>query len=197
MKLLDLSETGVEASVSVLYEVFQKPGAVALVPTETVYGLVARADDELARQRIFQLKNRPASKQIGWFIGDWRDLAGYGVILDGLPERLAQEYTPGAITIIAPCKDGSTQGFRVPDHPLLGALLKKISVPMLQTSANASGFADPLSCQEALKQLAGTVDCAVDGGVLPPGARGSTVVDACGERVKILRQGDVDLQKWI
>ncbi len=197
MKLLNLSETGVEASVSVLYDLFQTPGSVALVPTETVYGLIARADDEAARKRIFALKQRPESKMLGWFVWDWRSLRKYGLILDGLPEKLATEYTPGAITVIAPLKTGGTQGFRVPDHPLLSKFLKKIAVPMIQTSANASGCPDPLSCHEALSQLHGEVDCAVDGGALAPGARGSTVVDACGEKVKILRQGEIDLQKWI
>ena len=84
-----------------------------------------------------------------------------------------------------------------PDHPLLSGFLKKIAVPMVQTSANASGKSDPLSCGEALSQLAGKVDCVVDGGDLPPGARGSTVVNACGEKAVILRQGAVDLQKWL
>lgn len=197
MKKIILSETGVEASVSVLYEVFQRPGAVALVPTETVYGLIARAGDEVALRRIFELKQRPENKQLGWFVHDWRILPEYGVILKGLPEQLAAEYTPGALTIIAPHENGSTLGFRVPDHPLLSGFLKKIAVPMVQTSANASGKSDPLSCWEALSQLAGKVDCVVDGGDLPPGARGSTVVNACGEKAVILRQGAVDLQKWL
>ena len=179
-----------------LCDVLLRPGAVILVPTETVYGLVARAGDEAAERRIFALKRRSASKPLGWFIGDWRKLADHGVILKGLPEKLASAYCPGALTIIAPRADGGTQGFRVPDHPLLLAVLGKLGVPLAQTSANASGMPDARDCAEALAQLDGEVDCAVDGGPVA-GRMGSTVADAVGERVKILRQGAIDVQKWI
>ena len=50
---------------------------------------------------------------------------------------------------------------------------------------------------EALAQLDGEVDCAVDGGTIPVSAMASTVVDAVGEKIKILRQGGLDLQKWL
>lgn len=196
MTRIDLAVTAADAAAAQVAEVLTHPGAVVLVPTETVYGLTARFDDAAARRKIFQLKNRPEAKRLGWFIGDWRRLRDYGVVLDGLPERLAAAFTPGALTIIAPCRDGGTQGFRVPDHPLLTALLRRVGEPLVQTSANASGMPDALGCDAALEQLRGEVDCVVDGGVLPPGACGSTVVDACGDRVRILRRGAVDLQNW-
>ena len=197
MKLLSLAEIGSVRAAELVAEALSVPGGTALVPTETVYGLVARFDDRTAVERIFRLKNRPAAKQLGWFIGDWRKLADYGVVLRGLPEQLARRYMPGALTVIAPRVDGSTQGFRVPDHPLLAALLGMLDFPLVQTSANASGMPDAPDCQAALAQLTGPVDCAVDGGPIPPGARGSTVADATGEKVKILRQGVVDLQNWL
>ena len=152
---------------------------------------VLSCDDRDAR------KHRLAGKRFGWFVHDWRILKNYGVVLDGLPERLAAEYCPGALTIIAPCKNGTTQGFRVPDVPLLLELLNKTASPLLQTSANASGMPDARSCDEALAQLDGEVDCAVDGGTIPVSAMASTVVDAVGEKIKILRQGGLDLQKWL
>ena len=195
MKRISLAEVGAVAAASDLVKILQCPGAVAVVPTETVYGLIARADDENALQRIFALKRRPVDKRIGWFAGSKQILENHGVILSGLPEKLIDMYTPGALTIIAPCRGGGTQGFRIPDHPLLAELLRQLDVPLLQTSANGSGMADASSCDGALAQLAGKVDCAVDGGALPPGACGSTVVDATGCRPVILRQGTVDLQK--
>ena len=165
------------------------PGAVVLVPTETVYGLIARSDDEAACRRIYELKQRPYSKRNGWFTGNWRRLPEFGVDIAGLPEKLAQEFTPGALTVVAPTFDGGTQGFRVPDHPLLLAVLEKMDVPLVQTSANGSGCGDVLCVQEALSQLHGAPDLVIDGGDLPPGRCGSTVVDATGKMVKILRAG--------
>ena len=92
-------------------ECLNTPGSVALVPTETVYGLVARVGDEAAYRKIFELKQRSAAKVLGWFVSDWRILPRYGVKLEGLPEKLAEKYCPGAVTIIAPCEDGKTLGF--------------------------------------------------------------------------------------
>ena len=197
MLKIRLTEENVSSVADILFDILSCKGGVALVPTETVYGLIARADDLEAQERIFKLKHRLAGKRFGWFVHDWRILKNYGVVLDGLPERLAAEYCPGALTIIAPCENGTTQGFRVPDVPLLLELLNKTASPLLQTSANASGMPDARSCNEALVQLDGEVDCAVDGGTIPVSAMASTVVDAVGEKIKILRQGGLDLQKWL
>lgn len=193
---IDLIHTDIKTAVSELTKALSVKGAVALVPTETVYGLIARVDDEFARERIFELKYRDAGKVLGWFIGDWRNLSDYGVKLDGLPERLASEFCPGPLTIIAPRADGTTIGFRVPDTPLLLELLNNIKVPLIQTSANASGMPNARSCDEALAQLNGEVDCVIDGGEIKGDLTGSTVVDAVGEQIKILRQGTIDLHNW-
>ncbi|MDD3155011.1 MAG: L-threonylcarbamoyladenylate synthase [Victivallaceae bacterium] len=166
-------------------------GGVVLLPTETVYGLVARADDLAAVSRIFQLKHRDAQKRLGWFVRDESMLLAHGVSLTGLPERLIRKYCPGAVTIIAPCADKSTLGFRIPDHAFVSALLAQIDFPLAQTSANRSGMPNALSCEEALSMLSGEVDLAVDGGAISPDALASTVVDATGTTLKILRQGQV------
>ena len=62
-------------------EILRKKGSVVLIPTETVYGLIARADDPVSAERIFRLKHRSGSKRLGWFIGNWRNLEKYGVLL--------------------------------------------------------------------------------------------------------------------
>ena len=197
MLRIKLNNSNISETAGALSKLFEKEGAVALVPTETVYGLIARAGDKVAEERIFELKKRNTSKLLGWFIGNWRKLPEYGVILDGLPEKLAEKYCPGPLTVIAPCKDGSTQGFRVPDTPFLLELLEKFNGVLVQTSANASGQPDARSCDEALSQLSGTVDIAVDGGDIEGDICGSTVVDATGDKIKILRKGTIDLQKWL
>ena len=197
MKKIVLSEENLEQTAAEICDILRQEGSVVLVPTETVYGLIAKAGDRKAQERIFELKHRSGAKRLGWFIGDWRKLEQWGVDLTGLPEQLAAAYCPGALTIIAPCKDGSSCGFRVPDFPLLAKILAQIDFPLVQTSANASGMPDARSCDEALAQLDGEVDYAVDGGLIPAGVIASTVADATGKRIKILRQGQVDLQKWL
>ena len=171
----------------------RRPGAVVLLPTETLYGLVCRASDEAAIDRIFQLKQRPRSKVVGWFVSGIGMLNRHGVLTGGLPELLIKQYTPGALTIIAKRQDGATQGFRIPDHQLIRDILHELDEPLVQTSANVSGCADPLSCTEALGQLGDDIDFAVDAGNLPDDACGSTVVDATAAELKIIRHGKVDL----
>lgn len=188
-RVLKLAESGVDAAADAVLEALAGPGAVVLLPTETVYGLVCRADDAAARQRIYDLKDRDASKPLGWFVADWRMLAGYGVRLEGLPEQLAVRHCPGPITIIAPRQDGGTTGFRVPDHPLVLAVLRRIGCPLAQTSANHSGHPNALTVQAALTELSGDAALAVDGGPIAPDALASTVVDATGKEPRVLRRG--------
>ena len=192
MKFFDLKVSGAAAAAAEIAVVLRRPGAVAVVPTETVYGLVSGVNPAGA-ERIYALKHRSESKRLGWFVGDWRELERYGVILTPLVRRLAGRFTPGALTIIAPDIDGGGVGFRVPDHPFLTALLAEFGGPLLQTSANLSGCPDSLSLGAAVAGLSGEVDVGVDGGELPAGSLASTVVDARGDVPKILRRGALDL----
>lgn len=188
-RILDLSAAGIDAAVDAAVEELAKPGAVVLLPTETVYGLVCRADDAAARQRIYDLKDRDATKPLGWFIAEWRKLGEYGVRLEGLPAELASKYCPGPITVIAPKFDGGTVGFRVPDHPFVLELLRRIGCPLAQTSANHSGRPNALTVRAALAELSDELPLAIDGGAIPPDALASTVVDATGAVPNVLRQG--------
>lgn len=174
-------------------QVLRQPGGVVLLPTETVYGLVCRAGDEEGVNRIYELKHRDYGKPLAWFVRDWRKLDRFGVNMAGLPATLASKYCPGPITIIAPAADGKTVGFRIPDHPLVLAILQRIDVPLASTSANLSGRPNALSARAALAELSGTVDYAIDGGDIPCDALASTVVDATGAQIKILRQGPLQI----
>ena len=175
-------------------EILRRPGAVILVPTETVYGLVCRAADEAACRRIFELKQRPFSKVLGWFVSGIPMLEQCNVVVNDCAADLISRYTPGALTLISETTDGGTQGYRIPDHPLLSGIVDKLGEPLAQTSANASGLPDARSCQEALAQLAGSVDFFVDGGTIPEEIKASTVVDTTVCPAKILRQGCIILE---
>ncbi len=168
-----------------------RQGGVVLVPTETVYGLVCNWHCQDAREKIFVLKNRPASKLLGCFIRDFSQLPD--VVMPDHAAELAAKFMPGALTLILPQKNGGTIGVRMPDHAFLQQLLEKVDFPLAQTSANLSGRADAQSCREALDMLCGKVDCAVDGGSIPPGAAASTVVDCTGPAPEILRQGSIHI----
>ena len=172
-------------------QILQKDGAVILVPTETVYGLIARADDLVAKERIYQLKKREENKRLGWFIFDWKKVDKYGILLNEMGKKLAEKYFPGPLTLIANKNDGSTQSIRTPNHPLLLAILEEIDCPLWQTSANASGFPDAKNLNEAILMLDGEVNLAIDGGSLPENSSSSTIVSVVDSTPKILRQGNL------
>lgn len=168
------------------------PGSVILLPTETVYALVAVHGDKLAAERIFALKRRPENRKLGCFAPGIDALDGVE-----MPEKarvLAERYWPGAMTLILPCTGGDTLGVRIPDHPLLLEILRQSKKLLVQTSANISGAPDARDCRAALEMLDGEVDLAVDGGALPENAKGSTIVDFRDGTPKIVRQGNLNIE---
>ena len=171
--------------------ILQNPGAVILVPTETVYGLIAKADDPIAKERIYQLKKREENKRLGWFVPNWEKVDKYGIMLNDIGKNLAKKYFPGPLTLIAPKDDGSTQSIRTPNHPLLLAILQEIDCPLWQTSANASGFPDAENVNDAISMLDGEVDLAIDGGPLEKNSSSSTIISVIDSTPKILRQGNL------
>lgn len=180
------------AAVETACRILHEPGAVLLVPTETVYGLICRAGDAAAVEKIYRLKCRDHRKLLTLFANGWQMVPD----ADFSPEaiRLAEKYCPGAITLIVNGRKGGTIGFRMPDHPFILALLEKCGCALASTSANLSGEPNVRSVKEALEQLNGEPDLAVDGGILPPDALASTVVDTTCDPVKIVRQGALQVE---
>ncbi|MDD3885394.1 MAG: L-threonylcarbamoyladenylate synthase [Victivallaceae bacterium] len=170
-----------------------EPGAVLLMPTETVYGLIARVGDKVAEKRIYELKGRSSQKPLGWFLPDWRNADRFGVVMTPAAIKLAARFCPGALTLIVPSKSGVAIGFRVPDHPLFAELFTLIDFPLVQTSANRSGAPNAVDCDSALQMLAGSPELVIDGGAIPIDALASTVVNAVNDPPVVLRQGAVKI----
>lgn len=187
------SSEGIKEIASILRE----PGAVAVVPTETVYGLVGRVNDPLCREKIYELKHRDPAKHLGWFVSDTLQLEKNGIRLSGYAALLAEKFMPGPLTLIVKKEDGSTVGFRIPDHPQLLSLLREVGEPLFQTSANRSGSPNALSCAGAVEMLCGKADAVADGGEIPSDALASTIVDCTGEFPCIIRQGGLNLDEFL
>ncbi len=171
----------------------RRPGAVLLVPTETVYGLVCDWQDTAARARIYALKARDSGKPLAMFARNAAMAEQFGVQLNAEARTLLARFAPGPITVIAPAEGVyPTVGVRIPAYEFILDLLDAWQRPLASTSANASGMPNVLSVSEALAELHGEVDLAVDGGTLPPDAAASTVVNACVSPVRILRSGPIE-----
>lgn len=173
-------------------KVLQRSGSVLLVPTETVYGLVCSWKDDAARARIYELKHRSENKPLAAFVASVKDLPPEILPLPDNARHITEAFCPGPVTLVVPDRNGSTFGFRIPDHPFILDLLRAYGGALASTSANLSGKKAALSVPEALESIAGEVDLAVDGGVLKADSLASTVIRIFEDSSwKILREGPV------
>lgn len=125
-----------------------KSGSVVAIPTETVYGLAALADNEKAVQSIFTLKGRPSHNPLILHIGDHEQCLQYASSKPKGLESLMSAFWPGPLTLVVPVHQSlvlpsvranlPTAAFRMPNHPLTLELLKNCS-PLVAPSANLSG----------------------------------------------------------
>ncbi len=171
-------------------------GAVAVLPTDTVYGIGTGAFCEKSIQEIYRIKERPATSPLQILTGTVQQ-ARRVAVFSPAAERLAGAYWPGALTaILPPTVEGKplTRGFaglgiRVPGHLFLTGLLAQMQNPMACTSANLHG--QPVITDEAtlLETFAGKVDFIFLGGTLSPVA--SSVVDLTGPHAVLLREGGI------
>jgi len=173
-----------------------RAGALALLPTDTVYGLCACACDEHAIARIIALKGRPDGKPLPLFVHSM-DEAKQLVRWPPQAEKLARAFWPGALTLVLKTRPGAplapayakTAGIRVPNHDFLLRWLKLCRLPLAQTSANVSGQPAARSAKDAIALFYGKVDFIFAGGDAP--GTESTVADLTGPSPRILREGAI------
>jgi L-threonylcarbamoyladenylate synthase len=180
-------------------------GEVIAAPTDTVYGLMCRFDCAEAIAALYEAKQRPPQKAIPVLICDLEQINALSLPpLPPLAKILAEQFWPGALTIIVPARPTlpfiltagqPTVGVRAPDHDALRALIKA-SGPLAATSANLSGATEAQTAAEVLRQFAGRIPLilADDDSADQPARRQapSTIVDLAvleEGRPRILREG--------
>nr|WP_236570199.1 L-threonylcarbamoyladenylate synthase [Streptomyces mexicanus] len=178
--------------------VLREGGLVAL-PTETVYGLGANAEDSAAVARIFQVKGRPPSHPLIVHIGGAEHLDAWVEDVPATARLLAEHFWPGPLTLVlrrsrrVPLETTGgleTVAVRVPDHPVALALLSAFGGGVAAPSANRFGSVSPTTADHVRAELGDGVDYVLDGGPCEVGVE-STIVDATGETPTILRPGGV------
>jgi L-threonylcarbamoyladenylate synthase len=162
-----------------------RSGAVIAFPTDTVYGLGAAADDEVATKRVYHVKGRPVGMPLILMVAAPSQLEGW-VHVDSRAEAMMRRWWPGPLTLILHASAGGTLGVRIPKHKVALGLLSSAG-PLMTTSANLHGE-DPATTA-AGAALPGVM-AVVDGGVAP-GGTASTVVDLTGPEPHVLREGAI------
>lgn len=180
-------------------------GGPVIFPTDTVYGLGARADREAAARRVYEVKGRPAHLALPVLVGS---VAGARRVAAEWPEaaqRLAAAFWPGPLTIVvrrredlSPLVTGGadTVGVRQPDYAPLLEWLEACDFPLAVTSANPSGAAPAVRAEDLPGELVAAVDLVLDGGPCPGGIP-STVVDVTSPLPRVLRPGPISEQEII
>ncbi|MCF2536069.1 threonylcarbamoyl-AMP synthase [Streptomyces sp. FB2] len=176
-----------------------RAGGLVALPTETVYGLGANAEDPAAVSRIFQVKGRPPSHPLIVHIGGAEQLDDWVQEVPATARLLAEHFWPGPLTLVlrrgrrvpSEATGGlETVAVRVPDHPVALALLSAFGGGVTAPSANRFGSVSPTTADDVRAELGDGVDFVLDGGACEVGVE-STIVDATGEIPTILRPGGV------
>jgi len=186
-------EEAVEACCRIL-----EGGGLVVFPTETVYGVGARADSLTSVKRLLQAKNR-GLEPLTIHISSLRQLDDLGIDLGAAGTRLAKVFWPGPLTIVVPLTNGMLRhvtglspfiGVRMPAHPVALKLIK-CSGPIVAPSANVSGRPSPVRGWDAIIEMFGRVDAIIDAGECIEGLE-STVLLLSPGTPRILRLGPIE-----
>jgi L-threonylcarbamoyladenylate synthase len=174
-------------------------GGVIALPTETVYGLAADAENEAAIARVFAIKRRPADHPLIVHLADQTELAQWTQMAPPIAHVLAERFWPGPLTMVlhrSPrVSDRVTGGqntvaIRVPAHPLAHAILSEFGGGLVAPSANRFGAVSPTTAAHVRADLGAEVDAIIDGGSASIGLE-STIVDVTSGDPVILRTGAI------
>ena len=186
---------------------FLARGELVGIPTETVYGLAAKATDADAVNKIFAAKGRPATNPLIVHIADADQLDS--VIAwppDPALRRRLDRLTvlwPGPLTLVCPRSETipdsvtagqSTVAVRIPDHPVALDLLRACNFPLAAPSANPSNYISPTRAQHVAEGLGDRVAMVLDGGPCRCGIE-STILSLVGTRVRLLRAGSLTVEQ--
>ena len=170
--------------IAVAAEILRGGGLVA-VPTETVYGLAARADSAAAVAAIYRAKGRPDFNPLIVHVASLEQAADLARI-DDRARALAAAFWPGALTMVLPLRDAAriapavtaglaTIALRCPAHPAMRAVLTHSGLALAAPSANRSGGISPTRAEHVVASLGAQIGLILDGGPCDAGIE-STIV---------------------
>lgn len=178
-----------------------RAGELVAVPTETVYGLAARADSPDAVAAIYRAKGRPSFNPLIVHVASL-DQAEQLAIFDDRARKLAQAFWPGALTLVLPLRENAriapavtaglpTIALRCPAHPAMRALLAECGLPLAAPSANRSGGVSPTTAEHVATSLAGQIPLVLDGGACVAGLESTIVALRDNGSWQLLRLGPI------
>jgi len=175
-------------------------GALVVLPTDTVYGIAADAFNPEAVAALLAAKGRGRQLPPPVLVPEVRTLDGLATEVPPAVRDLVAAFWPGGLTVICRAQPslawdlgetGGTVALRMPDHPAALALLRRTG-PLAVSSANLTGRPAARTAIDAADQLGDAVAVFLDAGVAPGGVA-STIVDATGDGLRLVRAGAIGL----
>lgn len=168
-----------------------KAGGVAVVRTDTLYGILARADNEAAVNRVYNLKGRDDNKPPIVLVAEYSQL--FDKANDVLQKILKQEW-PGPVSVIIPSpsaptwikRGGSTVAYRLPDSTELQQLIRETG-PLIAPSANPQGKVPACTVDMAKQYFGEAVDWYEDGGEVVNSTPSKLIRVSSGGEIERLR----------
>ncbi|MGV6801323.1 MAG: L-threonylcarbamoyladenylate synthase [bacterium] len=181
-----------------------KNGEMIAVPTETVYGLAADAENNQAVANIYAVKQRPQFNPLIIHVTD-RQMAERYAYISTLAAKLMDAFWPGPLTLVMPRRDTAslsplvTAGLtsiaiRCPAAPVAQAVLRQFDRAFAAPSANPSGQLSPTHAAHVAAGLGAAVPMILDAGPSQSGLE-STIIDVTGERPVLLRPGTLTIDQ--
>ena len=172
-------------------------GRAVILPTETVYGIFAKALEQEAVDYIYELKRRPREKALNLNVADEEDIRIYSKNQPSYLTKLIDSFLPGPLTIILQANEKvpdwihsgmSTVGFRMPAHPKTLESIRKYG-PLVGPSANLSGHASGTKYEAIIIEFGQVIPGFEDDAFLT--GQDSSILDISGAKARILRQGSI------
>jgi L-threonylcarbamoyladenylate synthase len=174
-------------------------GGVVAIPTETVYGLAAAANNPISLNKIFSVKGRPTTHPLIAHLSSFEQLHEWAKDISDDAELVASSCWPGPLSILLNKSEEipylvtgnrETAVFRVPANRFARQLIELMQVPLAAPSANRFGRVSPTTAQHVLDDLGSDVDLIIDGGPCTIGVE-STIVDFTCDPPQLLRPGGI------
>ncbi len=178
-------------------------GGVAVIPSDTLYGVMGSARNPETVEKIYKIRGRDRAKPFIVLIPDASALKEFGITPTSTEQKVMANYWPGKVTIVLSCLQGKYMylhrstgsiAFRVPDKPDLQELLKVVG-PLVAPSANPEGKTPAYTIEEARTYFGDTVDFYQNVGRLE--GEPSTLIKVEGDKIHILREGAVKIHEEI
>ena len=188
-----------EEEIDELSNILKNDGVIS-VPTDTVYGICARINSQIAYNKLIKIKKRSLAKSFPVMCADEEQIKSIAVV-NKKSEKIIKNFMPGPITVVLKKVNNipeyvtngkDTIAIRMATSKAIENLIKKVESPLFMTSANESGKAECTNLDE-IEKACPLLDGIMEGNVIF--SKGSTIVDCTSEEIKLLREGPITIEQ--